>query len=540
MKKVYLFIIIMITFLFSSCSLFDYEQILNEAKENLILDQTIVAYDFSLPKTAKSGSFNLQVEWESSSDLITIEKSPLGSYTARVDFISNKEKDTDVTLVATISLFNQSITKEFIVTIPKYDLGEINAKEVGFNNRLDTDGPLTEGCLPSIGNPKILVIPVNLDKNNETKSLLNEIEIAFNGTSEQTGYESVKSYYQKSSYGKLNLDINVLDEWFTPRYSKNYYEKYYDNDTGDDGSTLLMQEALSYYDDQINFEEYDTNDDGYIDSVWLIYNCDVNFDDSDSIYWAFVYWDYSDNEYDGKMAYYYAFGGTDFMHQTKEEASTYDPTNIKIDAHTYIHETGHLLGLDDYYDYDEVRGVKGGLYGADMMDYNIGDHGAINKLLLGWITPTVVVGSGTITLDIESFVDTGKCLIVTNKKLTSIYDEYYMIEFYTNTGLNSLVKPIAGYGVKITKINAQKNFVNGVVELNGGTYQCGFKCDNSDEKELFVDLVCSPKDVKYDGYSLSGNVLFNEGETLVNNDVFFELIVNKCTKLGANITIIIE
>ena len=540
MKKVYLFIIIMITFLFSSCSLFDYEQILNEAKENLILDQTIVAYDFSLPKTAKSGSFNLQVEWESSSDLITIEKSPLGSYTARVDFISNKEKDTDVTLVATISLFNQSITKEFIVTIPKYDLGEINAKEVGFNNRLDTDGPLTEGCLPSIGNPKILVIPVNLDKNNETKSLLNEIEIAFNGTSEQTGYESVKSYYQKSSYGKLNLDINVLDEWFTPRYSKNYYEKYYDNDTGDDGSTLLMQEALSYYDDQINFEEYDTNDDGYIDSVWLIYNCDVNFDDSDSIYWAFVYWDYSDNEYDGKMAYYYAFGGTDFMHQTKEEASTYDPTNIKIDAHTYIHETGHLLGLDDYYDYDEVRGVKGGLYGADMMDYNIGDHGAINKLLLGWITPTVVVGSGTITLDIESFVDTGKCLIVTNKKLTSIYDEYYMMEFYTNTGLNSLVKPIAGYGVKITKINAQKNFVNGVVELNGGTYQCGFKCDNSDEKELFVDLVCSPKDVKYDGYSLSGNVLFNEGETLVNNDVFFELIVNKCTKLGANITIIIE
>ena len=199
-----------------------------------------------------------------------------------------------------------------------------------------------------------------------------------------------------------------------------------------------------------------------------------------------------------------------------------------------------MLGLDDYYDYDEVRGVKGGLYGADMMDYNIGDHGAINKLLLGWITPTVVVGSGTITLDIESFVDTGKCLIVTNKKLTSIYDEYYMIEFYTNTGLNSLVKPIAGYGVKITKINAQKNFVNGVVELNGGTYQCGFKCDNSDEKELFVDLVCSPKDVKYDGYSLSGNVLFNEGETLVNNDVFFELIVNKCTKLGANITIIIE
>ena len=125
----------------------------------------------------------------------------MGTITAKVDFVSNKEKDTDVILTATISLFNSSTTKEFIVTVPKYDLGAINAKEVAFDNRLDIDGPLTEGCLPSIGNPKMLVIPVNLDKYNKKDSLLNEIEIAFNGTSEQTGYESVKTYsYRKSNF----------------------------------------------------------------------------------------------------------------------------------------------------------------------------------------------------------------------------------------------------------------------------------------------------------------------------------------------------
>lgn len=539
-RKILVFLLISMTLLFGSCSLFDVDAILNQAKENLILEQTIVAYDFGLPKTANAGSYNLQVDWESSSSLIEIKKSPLGSYTAKVDFINNKEKDTDVTLTATISLFSNNTTKEFVVTVPKYDLGEINAKEVAFNNRLDTDGPLTEGCLPSVGSPKMLVIPVNLDDSNKTDSLLDEIETAFNGTSKDTGYESVKSYYQKSSYGKLNLDINVLDEWFTPKHSKNYYDNYYNNNTGEDGSTLILQEALKYYDSQIDFSEYDYNNDDYIDAVWLIYNCEVDFMSSDTIYWAYVYWDYSENTYDDKYAYYYAFGGTDFMHQTEEEAGTYDPKGLKIDAHTYIHETGHLLGLDDYYDYDEIKGAKGGLYGADMMDYNIGDHSAINKLLLGWITPTVVVGSGTITLDIESFVDTGKCLIVTDRKLTSIYDSYYIIEFYTNTGLNEYVKPISGYGVKVTKVNAEKNFINGVVELNSGTYQCGFKYDNSDEKELFVELICSKKDVKYNGYSLSQNVLYTEKETLKDEDIFFELIVNKCTESGANVTISIE
>ena len=540
LKKIYLFLILSITLLLSSCSLFDVEGILEEAKENLILEYDVVAYDFSLPKSAKSGSYSLQVEWESSSNLIEIVTSKLGTITAKVDFSANKEKDTEVILTATISLFSSNTTKEFIVTVPKYDLGEISAKEIAFDNRLDIDGPLTEGCLPSVGNPKMLVIPVNLEERSKTNSLLNEIEMAFNGTSEQTGYESVRSYYQKSSYGKLNLEINVLDEWFTPTRSKSYYENFYDDRTGDDGSALLLQQALAYYDDKIDYSDYDYNNDGYIDGVWLVYNCDVDFYDSSSIYWAFVYWNYDETEYDGKQAYYYAFGGTDFMHQTKNQAGTYDPTSIKIDAHTFIHETGHLLGLDDYYDYEERKGATGGLYGADMMDYNIGDHSAVSKLLLGWITPTVVSGSGTITLDIESFVDTGKCIIVTDRKMLSIYDTYYMIEFYTNTGLNELVKPISSYGVKVTKVNAQKNYINGEVELNNGTYQCGFKYDNSDEKELFINLICDKKDVKYNGYSLSGDVLFTEKEYLRDEDIFFELVVNTCSELGANITITIE
>ena len=63
---------------------------------------------------------------------------------------------------------------------------------------------------------------------------------------------------------------------------------------------------------------------------------------------------------------------------------------------------------------------------------------------------------------------------------------------------------------------------------------------SSDEEELFIDLICNKNDVKYNGYSLSGNVLFTEKEALKDDNVFFGLVVNTCTELGANITITIE
>ena len=53
-------------------------------------------------------------------------------------------------------------------------------------------------------------------------------------------------------------------------------------------------------------------------------------------------------------------------------------------------------------------------------------------------------------------------------------------------------------------------------------------------------LEIDKNDVKYNGYSLSGNVLFTEKEALKDDNVFFGLVVNTCTELGANITITIE
>ena len=45
-----------------------------------------------------------------------------------------------------------------------------------------------------------------------------------------------------------------------------------------------------------------------------------------------------------------------------------NPPEGSFSPRTAIHETGHALGLPDYYDYDDTVGPDGGVGGLDMME----------------------------------------------------------------------------------------------------------------------------------------------------------------------------
>ena len=402
----------------------------------------------------------------------------------------------------------------------------------------------------------MLVFPVRLStsyNSNTYESYLNDIETAFNGTEEETGWESVKTYYYKSSYGKLNLDITVWDEWFydssiTASYLQNLYDDYYNNNGNTDPNELLITKILDKYNSSINYADYDSNGDEFIDSIWIIYDEPVNFESDASMYWAYTSWDYEwyDESYDdyvnpskardGVYPYYYAWGGTDFMYPERNEAS-YNVDSINIDAHTYIHETGHLLGLDDYYDYNSTLGPDRGLYTADMMDANIGDHCPISKLLLDWVDPYVATTSGQITL--SSFTTSGDCIIVADHSLNSIYDTYYMIEFYTNDGLNANDEPIYnGKGIRITLVHAELNIVNGEVDFNGGQYDTCFKYDNSDTQTPFVEMLSNSSfgSDEYGKYATSSN-LFTQGQTFTSNVFNLQVVSVSSNEAVVNITL---
>ncbi|MDD3106525.1 MAG: hypothetical protein PHP65_01810, partial [Bacilli bacterium] len=154
-------------------------------------------------------------------------------------------------------------------------------------NELDSVG------IPATGDVKILVFAVDFsDYPSSTSDVsIDDIEIAFNGDSSQLNYESLKSYYQISSYGRLNITADIYG-FYRASNSASYYEDEYeklwavDPVTGDyvysyDEVTYpnsdLIYELLDYYDTSIDYSDYDGNNDGYIDGIYIIYTHPVSY-----------------------------------------------------------------------------------------------------------------------------------------------------------------------------------------------------------------------------------------------------------------------
>jgi hypothetical protein len=94
-----------------------------------------------------------------------------------------------------------------------------------------------------------------------------------------------------------------------------------------------------------------------------------------------------------------------------------------------IHETGHALGLPDYYDYDDSIGPRGGVGGLDQMDSNWGDHNCFSKYVLGWLTPQAA-NQGTVQLLLSPTGEAPEAALLMNgNPRTDPYGEHFMVQF---------------------------------------------------------------------------------------------------------------
>ena len=306
------------------------------------------------------------------------------------------------------------------------------------NNYLPSTG------LPSQGKYDVLVIPVEFSNDTFTAQELADLGKVLNDQS-ATGWHSVASYYKASSYGKLDLAFDIADKITLNQTYQSFDKENYFGEK-DYGQSILKQ-ALDKLDARgFDFSKYDYDNNGVIDGVYIIYSAPIDYDTSD-YFWAYVtaYMGDDDTEYDGLLAYTYLFASIDFVY---EDIETSDPdkfspiAGLKLNATTYIHETGHMLGLDDYYDYAPSQGSDQGLGGADMMDYTAGDHNAYSKLLLGWVKPTVVTSTQTVTINpLES---SGQFVIVLLDYDGTYFSEYLIIDLYSATGLNQMHANVEG------------------------------------------------------------------------------------------------
>ena len=306
---------------------------------------------------------------------------------------------------------------------------------------------------PSIGKAKLLVIPVwfndssSFIQNDKKNNVIDDINTAYFGKNTDTGWRSVKTYYEEESHGNLKID-GTVSNWYEPNQSYQIYAR----DDDHSKTISLVQSAINWYFDIENPSEkrtdYDCDRDGYLDGVILIYaapDYDCYGGNSNNNLWAFCYWIQEPSAKNtirpGVNAFFWA--SYDFMYG-KNKASTRTGSdrysngdtsnNVSVDAHTYIHEMGHMFGLEDYYDYSNSKYLPAG--GFSMQDHNVGGHDPFSVFALGW--GKAYIPETTMNIDLKPFTSSGEMIILSPKwnEYNSPFDEYLIIEYYTNDGLN--------------------------------------------------------------------------------------------------------
>lgn len=313
----------------------------------------------------------------------------------------------------------------------------------------------------------ILVVPFgfndkNLKENIQTQENIDRINTCFFGTKEameeKGGWYSVVDYYKTSSFNKAQISGDVVNTWceyngsssefltasrssgagvYAASYVKTWYEKEYNKENH--GSLGEDAKPLTYY---------DQNNDGFIDLIWIVYSVPYSTDQSQD-WWAYVTYTNEIANLKSPSIKTLGWASINFLNDSFNG----------YDTHTFIHETGHTFGLDDYYDYTNSWSPMGAI---DMMDNNIGDHCAFSKFTLGWLSPLVVDDSAIITLRPTS--TTGDCFIIPSPNYNgTAFDEYFMIEYMSPVGLSEYdytygYKSLSGYskkGIRISHIDAR-------------------------------------------------------------------------------------
>lgn len=201
---------------------------------------------------------------------------------------------------------------------------------------------------PLNGSPRALVILVNFK---DTSFVTPSPKIAFTNLLNQDGYStnggtgSARDYFMSSSYGKFSPTFDVVGPYTLP----NNMAFYGANDAaGHDVNPrqMIIDACTLASKDGVNFSLYDTDNNGFVDNVFVYYagyneaeDLSTNNKNANTIWphrWTLA--DYS-TQFNGKIVYDYS---------CTSELKGYTGTNM-CGIGTFCHEFGHVLGLVDFY-----------------------------------------------------------------------------------------------------------------------------------------------------------------------------------------------
>lgn len=257
---------------------------------------------------------------------------------------------------------------------------------------------------------------------------------------------SVADYFKAQSGGQFELNFDVVGP-YTAANSHSYYGKN-DSNGNDQHPDKLIVEALTKADSEVDFKDYDWDNDGVVDQVFVVYagKGEATSGDATTI-WPHMW-------YLSKTGMEQTLDGV--LIDTYACANEVTSGGALEGIGAFCHEFSHCLGYPDFYDI-----AYNGWFGMsqfDLMDqgsYN-GDgfrpsgYTAYEKWMAGWIEPTVLAGEDANVENLAATSEDGGAYILYND---AWQDEFYMIENRQKTKWDT---DIPGKGLMITHVDFDK------------------------------------------------------------------------------------
>ena len=262
----------------------------------------------------------------------------------------------------------------------------------------------------------------------------------------QTYTGSVRDYFNDNSDGKFKPQFDVYGP------VKINYSQYDAN--GTDNAWDLVRAAVNAVDDQVNFKNYDRDNDGYVDLVYFIFAGNgSNYSGNDSR----LFWPHR------SAFYYFRKDGVnlgDYASSVELAGWTDSPSTVKIDGiGTICHEFSHVLGLPDFYDTDYAQNgqsndpgdwsvMAGGSYfndGRTPVGYSL-----FERFAVGFANVTTITGEGSYTLENIDNSNTGFRL------KTSVDKESFYLENRQRTKWNYY---LPGTGMLVFRVDSTSTSV---------------------------------------------------------------------------------
>lgn len=313
-----------------------------------------------------------------------------------------------------------SSEKSFLATISKglfYSEDQVSMMK----SIWDIKASEAQKAFPTTGNRKLICLLIGFKDKAFTKTKT-DFENLFNQVGYTTGGAtgSVKDFYLENSWNQFNLTVDVAGP-YTASQNMSYYGG---NDAS--GNDLrpreLVLEAVNFADPTVNFANYDNDNDGTVDGVYLIYaGYGEEAGGGANCIWAHA-WQITPVTKDGKTISKYSCSA-----ELRGSSGT-TITSIGV----ICHEFGHVLGAPDYYDTNYSTGGQfEGTGQWDMMasgswnnnGVTPAHHNAFTKIYFySWATATTLTAAADITVhnaaENQSFYRIN----------TTTSGEYYLIE----------------------------------------------------------------------------------------------------------------